>query len=212
MSFWRPDPIIKEGSVQSLGASATDQVISREVSLTPQGAKNLRADIYLGEVTVTNDIVFALQGSSGYGVWEDDLVSDDTVATKSGAAFTAATTDICTDASHGLSTGDTVVVNSDDTLPAGLSADTVYYVIKINDNTFYLSTKPSSNEQDRVDITDTGTGTHSYYAVSKVSLRINAEDADDQDVVPLANRLRVVATSGVDDAAVILDVLLLQES
>ena len=57
------------------------------------------------------------------------------------ANFTAATTDVCTDTAHGLKTGDMVVLTTTDTLPAGLSTGTVYFVIRIDANTFYLATR-----------------------------------------------------------------------
>ena len=76
------------------------------------------------------------------------------------ATFTAATSDIITSAAHGLSDGDCVTVASGTTLPAGLSASTYYYVINSATNTFKLSTSPGGTA---VDITDAGTGTHTWY-------------------------------------------------
>lgn len=82
----------------------------------------------------------------------------------SGQTFTAATTDICTATAHGLLTGDQVQVSSATTLPAGLSAATYYYVEKIDANTFYLHSTlagaVASDSATQVNITDTGTGTH----------------------------------------------------
>lgn len=78
-----------------------------------------------------------------------------------GQTFTAATTDICTAAAHGYLTGDQVQVSSATTLPAGLSAATYYYVIKLTDNTFKLaSSLANALAGTAVDITDTGTGVH----------------------------------------------------
>lgn len=57
------------------------------------------------------------------------------------AAFTAATTDICTSAAHGLKNGDMVVLTSTGTLPLGLSTSTVYWVIEATTNTFKLSAR-----------------------------------------------------------------------
>jgi len=75
------------------------------------------------------------------------------------ANFTAATTDIITSATHGLSDNDVVVLTTTDTLPAGLSTSTRYYVTSATTNTFKLTT---SINGDVVDITDTGTGTHTW--------------------------------------------------
>ena len=85
------------------------------------------------------------------------------------ANFTAATTDIITSAAHGLKNGDPVVLSSTTTLPAGLATSTVYYVIEAATNTFKLSAVPIANyttgliaPPKAVDITDTGTGTHTF--------------------------------------------------
>ena len=75
-------------------------------------------------------------------------------------AFTAATSDIITSAAHGLVNGDIVTVASSTTLPAGLSADTEYFVIEKTTDTFKLSLTSGGSA---IDITDTGTGTHTWY-------------------------------------------------
>lgn len=77
------------------------------------------------------------------------------------ANFTAATTDVITSNSHGLKNGDMVVLTTTDTLPAGLATSTVYYVVQATTNTFKLSTT-SGREGAPVNITDTGTGTHTF--------------------------------------------------
>lgn len=74
-----------------------------------------------------------------------------------GLTFTAATTDIVTAAAHGFPNGTCVTVSSGTTLPAGLAASTHYYVRDATTDTFKLSLTPTGAA---VDITDTGTGTH----------------------------------------------------
>lgn len=99
------------------------------------------------------------------------------------AAFTAATTDIITSNAHGLKRGDVIHVASSTALPAGLSASTNYYVRDITTNTFKLSTVLDGPV---VNITDTGTGTHTFYLKGKsilvadfthMELSINASDS-----------------------------------
>lgn len=85
-------------------------------------------------------------------------------STKLQAAFTAAVTNICTSSGHGFAGEEKVRVASSTTLPAGLSANTDYYVVKIDANTFYLSTILGGPA---VDITDTGTGTHTFYLLGR---------------------------------------------
>ena len=81
------------------------------------------------------------------------------------AAFTAATTDIITSNSHGFSGGEILRLTTSTTLPAGLSASTDYYVRDVTTNTFKLSATPDGTP---VDITDTGTGTHTFHLQGKV--------------------------------------------
>lgn len=84
----------------------------------------------------------------------------------SGTSFTAATDDTLTSAAHPLSNGDVVEVsNSGGGLPAGLAASTKYFVIDTTTNTFKVSlTKGGS----AVDVTSTGTGTHSFHREFKL--------------------------------------------
>jgi hypothetical protein len=88
--------------------------------------------------------------------------------------FTAATTDIITATAHGLIDGTRITVSSSTTLPGGLASSTNYYLRDTTTNTFKVSTTPGGTA---VDITDTGTGTHTltWYpevvgAASKVPL------------------------------------------
>jgi hypothetical protein len=69
----------------------------------------------------------------------------------------SASADTITIAGHGLRGNATVRLSSTTTLPAGLSAGTDYYVIVTDADTVQLAT---SEDGDAVDITDTGTGTH----------------------------------------------------
>ena len=82
------------------------------------------------------------------------------------ADFTVnATTNVITSNSHGLQDGDLIQLSTTDTLPDGLSASTNYYVIDADTNTFKVSATPAGTA---VDITDTGTGTHTFHLKGKV--------------------------------------------
>lgn len=76
--------------------------------------------------------------------------------------FTAATSDIVTMAGHGFSTGNgPFQLSTSTTLPAGLALTTNYWAIKIDADTFYIATSVANAQAaTRVDVTDTGTGTH----------------------------------------------------
>lgn len=84
-------------------------------------------------------------------------VNGNATAVAAGVAFTAAVTDIITATAHGLEDGDRIMFSSTGTLPAGLNYYTVYYVVQKTTNTFKVSTLPKG---EAVNITDTGTGTH----------------------------------------------------
>lgn len=94
-----------------------------------------------------------------------DEVAIFSIGAKPQATFTVtAATDLVTSNAHGLSNGDVVQVASGTTLPAGLSANTNYYVFNVTNDTFQLA---ATYQGAAVDITDTGDGTHTYYLKGK---------------------------------------------
>lgn len=102
------------------------------------------------------------------------VVSTVTVTTATAGTFTCAVTDICTKATHGYTTGLKVALTTDNTLPAGLSPGD-YYVIYLTANTFSLASSSAlAQAGTAIDITDTGTGTHTItpYALAGASLKL----------------------------------------
>lgn len=78
-----------------------------------------------------------------------------------GQTFTAdAGTDVISATAHGFEDGDPVYVQSTTTLPAGLSANTIYYVRDKTTDSFKLA---ATSGGAAIDITSTGSGTHSVY-------------------------------------------------
>lgn len=76
-----------------------------------------------------------------------------------------ATTDQATCGTHGYSNGDPIVVTSTTTLPDPLAESTEYYVIYVDANTFqFAETYGDAVDGTAINLTDTGTGTHSVYA------------------------------------------------
>ena len=77
------------------------------------------------------------------------------------STFTAATNDVCTHTNINLFPYTRVRLTTSNTLPAGLATGTDYYVIKLTDTTCKLaSSYANAVAGTAVDITDTGTGTH----------------------------------------------------
>lgn len=84
-----------------------------------------------------------------------------------GATWTVvAATDVITSTAHGLVAGDTIKVIAATTLPTGASTTVVYYVITVTTNTFQISL---TNGGSSIDMTDTGTGTLTWYKCSLYS-------------------------------------------
>lgn len=76
-----------------------------------------------------------------------------------------ATTDQATCSTHGYSNGDPIIVTSTTTLPDPLAESTEYYVIYVDPNTFqFAATYGDAVDGTAINLTDTGTGTHSVYA------------------------------------------------
>ena len=126
-----------------------------------------------GNDTGTPDSVFISGINATTGYWEADLFP--IPSGDGGATFTAAVTDIITSASHNLSNADVVKLTTTGTLPAGLAVSTDYYVISATTDTFKLSATSGGSA---VDITGTGTGTHSWYQVEVIGYRYFAFVAD----------------------------------
>lgn len=84
--------------------------------------------------------------------------------TMAATTFTAATSDLCTAGTTILGSwqdGQSVLLTTTDTLPAGLAINTIYYVMITGSTTFKLAdTLAHLKAGTAVDITDTGTGTH----------------------------------------------------
>ena len=92
-----------------------------------------------------------------------------------GQTFTAAAdTDKLTCNAHGLENGWEVVLSTSAAdLPAGLTTTDRYFVIDATPNNFRLSLEPNG---EKVNITDTGTGTHTIKAYGHVQYAWTAND------------------------------------
>lgn len=81
--------------------------------------------------------------------------------------FTAdASTDICSSVLDHPGTEIAVTLTTTDTLPAGLSVGTVYFIIDVTDKTFKLADSlANASAGTQIDITDAGTGVHTVSTI-----------------------------------------------
>lgn len=123
---------------------------------------------YLGTTLQSNVVVLGYSNSKNIYDYKSAFIhSVVDVDTPAAGVFTAATTDIITDAAHGFTTGLKGQASTTTTLPAGLSTSTDYFVIKLTDDTYSLATSYANSLAGTViDITDTGTGTHTFTPTS----------------------------------------------
>lgn len=92
--------------------------------------------------------------------------------------FTAAVTDILTIAGGGvMQFGQPVKFTTTGTLPAGLALNTVYYIYNPDNINFKVATTMANlNASTYVDITDTGTGTHTITTITPGTINHIIED------------------------------------
>lgn len=77
---------------------------------------------------------------------------------------TIATPAVVTLNSHGLQTGDQVYLTTTGALPTGLTANTLYYVIRIDANTFNLATsRANAYASTKINTSGTQSGTHTLF-------------------------------------------------
>ena len=135
----------------------SDAAISGGLALTVQfGELGEREIVAQAEISVKSTAGSTCQVSA-WLEWGGEKVG---ISTNGGTAFTAAVSDTITSSGHNLSNGDVLILTTSNTLPAGLSTGTPYYVINKTTNTFELS---ATSGGAAIDITDTGTGTHKWH-------------------------------------------------
>lgn len=117
------------------------------------------------------------------------LLKDASVAGAATATVTYSTTNILSCNGHGLAIGDVVVFTTTGTLPTGMSANTLYYVIATNfgANQFSLSTTFGGTI---LGISAAGTGTHTMHAGSNIiaaTLAIDDQVSNTEHPIYLVN-------------------------
>ena len=167
----------------------------------PRSQALTSADISDGAVTLA-DISFTDTPSNLNlnGIYDNEtmrlahnVTATGDVTLNNSKAFTASSSSglLLSSAGHNLSNDDQIQVQSNATLPTGLSANTHYYVISKTDDTFKLSTSRGGTA---ITYTNTGSGTHTWYKDVNLVL---AKISDDGNPVTLTNDSSTRLLSGI---------------
>lgn len=177
-----PVSLAQEGRVyeikdESGGASTNTITIDGNGSETIDGSatQTINSNYGFYKLIVSNGAWYsAIPSSSSSGL---SLLGSGTFnSTATTANFTADdTTDILTSAGHNLSEGDKIYFTTTGTLPAGLSTGIAYYVRGATTDTFRVTQLIPFDTT--VDITDTGTGVHTWTnAQGSIRVTFTAKD------------------------------------
>lgn len=193
------------GSLKGLvpaSAGGTSNFLRADGSWAPAsgtGTLIRSAMIYLNTAVAGGNAVFATTSwlASDFNETWDPLDGGNVQRCWLGASFTFATTDVTTGTDtitktgHGMITGEgPTFFTSSTTLPAGLSAATKYWIIRVDNDNFKLATsRANAIANTPVDITSQGTGTHTcnrgeYIVVPKgvTRMEVSTGCADNSDL------------------------------
>lgn len=153
---------------------------------------------YFGQLT-GEDPYITLKNCGGFNAIREFPNMPTGTSTLGTFTVVAATNVITVSAAHGLAIGDRVRVSSATTLPAGMAANTDYYVLTVPSTTTLTVSDTFGGTV--LDITDTGTGTHTMVkfeavnavAFEKRAIHIAFRELLDND--ELANQLGIPKTS-----------------
>jgi hypothetical protein len=148
------------GDLNAIGARQTGRfgIVNTGVALSLGVDSRVASRDFHGILNGSNAFRGFANVSGFDNIWEYPSLPDNNLESVTFTAV-AATEVITTATAHGLSIGDRVQVSSTTTLPAGLSASTDYFVITVPSTT--TMTISATDGGSVVNITDTGTGTHS---------------------------------------------------
>lgn len=122
-------------------------------------------------------------GVQPLSVWMKDsysVAASVITTTPSSITFSCAVSDLCTTGTHGYKTGLKVQLTTTNTLPAGVTTSTDYWVIYVSDTTFKLaSSLVNAQAGTAIDITDTGTGVHTINPVALAGASLKLQGSMD---------------------------------
>lgn len=130
---------------------------------------------------VTTNTTDAVDVRGAVTLYIDAQVTNATPSAKSFATSDVNTTDnTITEASHGYPTGLKGQFTTTTTLPAGLSLATDYFVIATTSGTYKVATSLANAQAGTaVDITDQGTGTHTFTPTSLAGGSVKLQESLD---------------------------------
>lgn len=86
------------------------------------------------------------------------------IATLGNVTITNATPAVVSNTAHGLSTGDQVFLTTTGGLPTGLTANTLYYVVRVDANSYNLATtRANAYGGTKIATSSAGSGTHTAF-------------------------------------------------
>lgn len=192
---------------QAIGASKTNALISN--GWQPDDRKNMFVEIYLSAVTQAAGITLKLMGSfdgKKFYVVGDQSHATLTSMTCASATDIANATDTFTENSHAKETGTPVIYKAGTAACAGLTTDTVYYIISVTANTFKLAASyEDAINGVAVNITTDGTGNQIFWD-ARYRLRMVESDATDAAQLPVPPYVAVAVTTGAGDSITVSEV------
>lgn len=204
-----PNSVALTPSGTTLGASATDTIVSKEFRITAGGALNQRTDIYVGKVVAAAGVSAKFQHSSGYNIWADGKGTGAiTASTDKTVSAVNTTTDALTVTAHGFSTNTAIVFTSSAATPPPLLAGKLYFAIVVDANTIKVA---EWKDGPAIDITGAGSGTITVCAARVFSITYQTTVAGDQTYLPLKSAGRLTATTGAGDSLQVADVVILMD-
>lgn len=202
-----------QGDMNTIGARETGRfgIVNTAVAAALGEDSRVASRDYFGQLNA-GSAYRRVSGIAGFeNIWEYPGLGTNNLA--SIVVTAVAATDVITSTSaHGLAVGDRVRFTTTTTLPAGLSPATDYYVLTVPSTT--TLTVSASDGGSVIDITDTGTGTHSMVGYenltgffgSQESLILVAAPPMEADSDPLLNL--VSRTNSLTDPATGLTLVL----
>ncbi len=134
------------------------------VLLTSQGLLAQTGDIWQQAGTTLPSGWLACDGTAVSRTTYATLFAE-LVKSKSTFTVTIATPAVVTNTAHGLYTGESVYLTTSGALPTGLTANTLYYVIRVDANTFNLATtRANALAGTKINTTGSQSGTHTLWS------------------------------------------------